>query len=109
MENLEQALEFANYQSTLNKERNFLKQKFQDQTVLAYNGGLFKLTPEFIKSVESLESIWVLDFNGNPVKIDNRSEFIDLAKKTYIDAITAYGESYQVIRSKRNVKSLVGL
>ena len=109
MENLEKALEFANYQSTLNKERNFLKQKFQDQTVLAYSGGLFKLTPEFIKSIESLDTIWVLDLNGNPVKITDKTEFLEQAQKTYIDAITAYGEAYQLLRSKRNVKSLVGL
>lgn len=109
MENLEKALEFANYQSTLNKERNFLKQKFQDQTVLAYGGGLFKLTPEFIKSIESLDTDWVLDLNGNPVKITDKTEFLEQARQTYINAITAYGEAYQLLRTKRNVKSLVGL
>jgi hypothetical protein len=109
MEKLEQALAFANYQSTLSRERTLLKQRFADECVLAYAGGLFKLTPEFILAIDSIDCEWVLDLNGNPVKIVDKSDFLEQAKTTYKTAITSYGESYQVLRTKRNVKSLVGL
>ncbi len=112
MENLEQQLEkalsFAQYQSTLNQQRKLLKEQFESDTILAYSGGLFKITQEWIGGFD-LESEWVLDMNGNPVKIDNPRELLTMARETYKSALTIYGEEYQKLRRQRSVKSLVEL
>ncbi len=109
MNNLEQALSFANYQYTLTKERKLLTQKFQENTIIAYNGGLFKITPEFIGGIKAMKSEWALDINNNPVKIDDVDAFILEAQLSYEKAITEYGAEFSALRAKRNVKSLVNL
>jgi hypothetical protein len=109
MENLEQALSFANYQGTLTRQRKLIAQKFQEETVMAYNGGLFKITPELLAGVQELQSNWILDSNGNPIKVDDLTDFIDKAKDLYDTAITNYGTEFSALRLKRNVKSLVDL
>lgn len=112
MENLEQQLEkalsFAQYQSTLNQQRRLLREQFESDTILAYNGGLFKITQEWIGGfIEDTE--WCLDINGNPVQIENPSELLSIAKETYKSAISKYGAEYQELRRQRSVRSLVDL
>jgi hypothetical protein len=109
MDNLEQALEFANYQSTINQQRQLLKQRFQDACVLAYNGGLFQLDLAFVAALKTSSFEYVLDMNGNPVKIINWEDFTNQADHTYQQATTEYGQAYQELKTKRSVKSLVGL
>jgi hypothetical protein len=105
---LEQALSFSQYQSTLNQQRRLLKEKFSADTLFAYNGGLFKLDSVWIRSFD-LESNWHLDINENPIYIDNTHEFIDKAKECYNQALKEYGEAFQDLRKKRNVKGLTDL
>ena len=109
MEGLEQALSFANYQSTLTRQRKFIAQKFQEETVMAFNGGLFKITPELLAGIKVLESNWIIDSNGTPIKVDDLDGFIEQAKETYNTAIAEYGTEFSALRLKRNVKSLVDL
>jgi hypothetical protein len=109
MENLEQALSFAAYQATLTKERKLLTLKFQENTIMAYNGGLFKITPEFIGGIRAIRSEWLLDTNGNPVKVDDLDSFIAEAQVMYDNALSEFGTEFNAIRAKRNVKSLVNL
>jgi hypothetical protein len=109
MENLEQALSFANYQNTLTQQRKLLLQKFQEATIIAYNGGLFKITPELLGGVKQLQSKWLLDMNNTPIKIENYGEFLVEAESAYNKAISQYGEEFSALRLKRNVKTLVEL
>lgn len=112
MENLEQQLEeatsFAKYQATLNNERRQLREQFEADTVLAYNGGLFKITQEWLGGFDTNQK-WFLDMNGNPCGIDDGLDFFNLAKQTYHEALSKYGEEYQQLRRKRSVRSLVDL
>jgi hypothetical protein len=109
MDNLEQALEFANYQSTLNQQRQLLKQRFQDACVLAYNGGLFQLDLAFVSALKTSTFDYILDMNSNPVKILDWEDFTNQATQTYRQATTEYGQAFQELKTKRSVKSLVGL
>jgi hypothetical protein len=109
MEDLDQALSFAHYQSTLTQQRKLILQKFQEATVMAYNGGLFKLSLEFIASIKSAQFDWLLDSNGTPIKITDYDTFIIEAETLYQKAIEEYGTEFSTLRLKRNVKSLVGL
>jgi hypothetical protein len=109
MEHLEQALSFANYQTTLTQQRKLLTQKFQEASVVAYNGGLFKVTLEFIGAVKCFQPPYVLDSNGTPVKIDDYDTFLSEIEEAYKTAIESYGKEFSALRLKRNVKSLVEL
>ena len=105
---LEQALSFAQYQSTLNQQRRLLKEKFESDTILPFNGGLFRITQEWLGGFDK-ESHWVLDINNTPIKIDNPEELFAMAKETYANAINTYGEEYQKLRRQRSVRSLTDL
>jgi hypothetical protein len=109
MDKLEEALAFAQYQSTLNNQRQLLKQKFQDSIILAYNGGLFKVDPQFIAGLNGLDTGWLLDINDNPIKIEDMSQLIKDARALWAQAITTYGEAFNQLKTKRSVKAVVGL
>jgi hypothetical protein len=109
MNTLEQALEFANYQLTLSQQKRIIKQRFEDQCVVAFAGGLFKVTPEFIAGTAFLTDTWVIDSNNNPINVGPIKSFIDLCIKTYNDALIDYGLAYEQIKKQRSVSSLVGL
>lgn len=107
---LEAALDFAQYQSTLNRQRKILKEKFEADTILAFNGGLFKITQEWLGGFDRA-SDWFLDMNGYPTKVDRDRviEFLNEATVTYRTALNEYGQSYELIRKQRSVKSLTNI
>jgi hypothetical protein len=105
---LEKALSFAQYQSTLNQQRRLLKEQFESDTIIAYSGGLFKITQEWLGGFDP-EAVWVLDMNGNPVGVENAAELLAMAKSAYAQALVKYGEEYQKLRRQRSVRSLTDL
>ena len=105
---LEQALSFANYQTTLNQQRKLLKEQFETDTVVAYGGGLFKVTQEWLGGFD-LDSLWFLDANGTPIQVKDPRELYATAKAAYNQAIAQYGEAYQKLRTQRSVRSLTDL
>ena len=107
-QHLEEALSFAQYQTTLNQQRRLLKEQFESNTIVAYNGGLFKITQEWLGGFD-LTSRWFLDNNNIPVEITNPKELLDIARDTYSRAIYRYGEEYQMLRKQRSVRSLTSL
>jgi hypothetical protein len=105
---LEEALSFAQYQTTLNQQRRLLKEQFETDTIVAHNGGLFKVTQEWLASIDK-ESNWILDMNRNPVMIADPNELYELARTAYQTALAKYGDAYQQLRRQRSVKSLTDL
>ncbi len=111
MYNLDSALEFANYQSTLTQQKEILLQKFKDACLIARSGGLFLITPEFISGLTLLDnkSGYIVDCNNTPVFIEDLEQFFNEAKLTYNQAVAAYGAEYSKLKTQRSVKTLVGL
>jgi hypothetical protein len=105
---LEAALSFAQYQTTLNQQRRLLKEQFETDTIVAHNGGLFKVTQEWLASIDK-ESNWILDMNRNPVMIADPNELYELARTAYQTALAKYGDAYQQLRRQRSVKTLTDL
>ena len=105
---LEQALSFANYQSTLNQQRRLLKEKFEIDTIVPYNGGLFKITQEWLGGFDRT-STWILDMNGTPVVVADPDLLYETAKTAYRTAIESYGNEFQKLRTQRSVKRLTDL
>ena len=111
MNNLEKALEFSNYQSSLKQKKDILRQKFNDQCIYAQNGGLFLLDFKWLAGIASIKesSQWIIDMNGNPIWVNDVQNFYKSSYETYIEALRQFGESYQELKSQRSIKSLVGL
>lgn len=105
---LEAALSFAQYQTTLNQQRRLLKEQFETDTIVAHNGGLFKVTQEWLASIDKTSN-WILDMNRNPVMIADPNELYELAHTAYQSALSKYGDAYQQLRRQRNVKTLTDL
>ncbi len=107
-EQIEQALSFAQYQAAFTEQRLILKQKFDDACIIPYNGGLFKISQEWLSGFD-LTSEWVLDLNSQPVKITNPQELLDAARTAYRSALAEYGEAFQQLRKQRSVRALTTL
>lgn len=111
MYNLESALEFANYQSTLAQQKTVIRQQFQDACIFASNGGLFLTSPEFIAGVQALgfDPRYIVDMNSNPIFISDVTKFYLDICNCYKNAVDTYGAEYSKLKQQRSVKSLVGL
>lgn len=105
---LEEALSFAQYQTTLTQQRRLLKEQFETETIVAYNGGLFKITQEWLGGFDKT-SIWLLDMNGNPVVVADPEDLYQQASTAYKAALAKYGDAYQLLRRQRSVKLLTEL
>jgi hypothetical protein len=107
-QHLESALSFAQYQTTINQQRRLLKEKFESDTVIAVNGGLFKITQEWLGSFDTTNN-WYIDTNGNPTHIENPGEFLAEARTIYRQAVAKYGEEFGKLRTQRSVKTITDL
>lgn len=107
-QHLESALSFAQYQTTINQQRRLLKEKFESDILIASNGGLFKITQEWLGSFDA-NSNWFIDINGNPTHIENPAIFLAEAQSIYQQALARYGEEFTKLRTQRSVKSLTDL
>lgn len=100
-----------NYRNTVAHQTKILKQKFQDQCVIAQDGGLFLITLEFLSSLKNInkDSQWVLDMNQTPIYIQNIANFYDRAYNVYYTALADFGTSYTQLKSQRSVESILEL
>jgi len=106
--NIEAALTWAQYQSTLNQQRQVLKERFESDSVVAYNGGLFKITQSWLGGFD-FDAEWALDSNGLPIKVLDSKGFYQMARDAYIQALKTYGEAYEQLRRQRKVRGLTEL
>ena len=113
MSNLDTVLELAKFQTTFKQQREILLAEFKDACVMAHNGGLFEITPEFLAGLKlradnSFErQLWVIDRNQASIKINNIDQFISEAVRTYNSAAQVYGEAWYQLRTRRTVKSII--
>jgi hypothetical protein len=106
--NIEAALTWAQYQTTLNNQRQLLKERFESDCVLAYNGGLFKITQAWLGGF-NFDSAWALDSNELPIRVLDSRTFYNLAQSAYTQALETYGEAYEALRRQRKVRGLTEL
>lgn len=109
---LKQALEFSNYQQTVSIQTKQLKERFDAKLTLGYNGGLFKIDRSLITFVQMLidqdrsENVPLLDFNQNPVLIENLNNFRDEILDRYFSGMLEYHSEYERIKKSRSIKKL---
>jgi phage terminase large subunit-like protein len=111
---LEKALEHANYNASLALRRENLRLKFENQTLYAANGGLFRVDYALIATVSEFvrseyEDAILIDQKQKPVKIDNLTAFLDAITSIYHEASQEYYSDYEMLRKARKVKAVAGL
>lgn len=88
-----------------------LAERAEQSLTFAYNGGLFKITPEFISFISLFDEgdypfMVVKDAYGNPVKIESVSEFFDMMKKRYHEVMNDWHSEYEELRKVRRAEQL---
>jgi hypothetical protein len=112
MNNLDDILAAANYQTTLKQQKDQLRAAFADACVLAHRGGLFEIDPEFLSglSIRATNSggneLWVLDSNQNPVLIDV-ANFLPQAINQYNQAIADFGTQWSSVKRERTASGIL--
>jgi hypothetical protein len=111
---LEEALATANYQLTLNIQKQNIKLNLENKLIYATGGGLFKITPELISFVSALnvagrEQTILLDVNSNPIEITDLHEFLDTIIDIYYENMNEYLFEFRTFQKKRSTKALIGV
>lgn len=115
MNDLDQLLAEAAFQTTFKKQKELLDTEFRDACVMAHSGGIFDLTPEFLAGVQFRNSystenkLWVVDRNQNCVLINDVDAFLSQAAELYNQAAKHYGAEWNVLRSKQRMRSTKSL
>lgn len=105
MENLEQTAKGHLDQSVLRK--NLAEQADQSLT-LAYNGGLFKITLEFICAIHfaDLDPLIIKDEYNNPVMIVDKTDFVDKMVQKYQEVMNDWHHEFEQLKTIRKPDQL---
>jgi hypothetical protein len=112
---LKKALEFSNYNQTLNLQKKSIKEKMDLKLTYGYNGGLFKIDRSLIVFVQMLidqgriKNTPLIDFNNNPIMIFDLEQFRDEIFDRYFSATNECFAEYEKIKKSRSVEKLIGL
>ena len=105
---LQQALDFSQYMTTLNNQKRLLWEKYQENLIYYYNGGKFTITPELIAYCHSaiLEHVVLIDDNQLPVRVELQKFLFDI-RVQFDKASLSYYEEYSKLKSKRSVEKIL--
>lgn len=110
-ERLAKALEASNYRLTLNIQRENSKLKLKNHLVYSQNGGIFKITQDFISFIfalsQSKKSAVILDSNENPVKIDDLEDFYENILDIYQEGMNDYLIEFEKFKKLRTTAKVV--
>jgi hypothetical protein len=84
--------------------KRILREKIQTDLHLAYNGGLFKITPELYSfvSVWPTETLYLEDVYENPIEIEKQI-FLAQAGQCYHKAMNRWHDEYEQLRKIRKI------
>lgn len=112
---LQTALEFANYRQTFSIQRRTLKEKIDAKLTYGINGGIFKIDRSLITFVQMLidqgrtQRVPLIDCNENPILIEDLTSFRDEILDRYFASTLEYYEKYQELKKSRSVEKLLDL
>lgn len=110
-ERLAKALEASNYRLTLNIQRENSKLKLKNHLVYSQNGGIFKITQDFISFIfalsQSKKTAVILDSNENPVKIDDLEDFYENILDIYQEGMNDYLIEFEKFKKLRTTAKVV--
>jgi hypothetical protein len=113
MNDLDNVLQLAKFQTTFKQQREVLIAEFKDACTVANGGGLFDVTPEFLAGLRMRaeharsNELWVIDRNQTSVLIKDVQQFINNSLDAYNNAAKTYGDAWYKLRTRRNVKGII--
>ena len=86
----------------INKE--ILREKILTDRHIAYNGGLFLVTPELIAFLATWETdqVYLEDTYHNPIEVD-RTELLTLAREHYQQIMNTWHQQHAELRRLRKI------
>ena len=110
-ERLAKAIDASNYRLTLNVQRENSKLKLKNHLLYSQNGGIFKITQDFISFIfavsQSKSSAVILDSNENPVKIDDLADFYENILEIYHEGMNDYLLEFEKFKKLRTTAKVV--
>jgi adenylate cyclase class IV len=88
------------------QNKQILREKIQTDLHFAYNGGLFKSTPELILFASSwprTEALYIEDTYQNPVHIPDPEMFATKCKECYYKAMNRWHQEHDELKRIRKV------
>ena len=104
---LKTALEQSDYMRTFQNQKHLLKEKFKKDCIVYYNGGMFVIDLNFIKSIENPVTDIVIDVNHIPVKINNMQDFYETIVAKFKSATESYYDAYVELCKYKDAKGLL--
>lgn len=100
--NTEQLLKDVKARFSHNSSKEYLKEKYQAKLIFADQGGLWKITPEFLSflSIGINKKFVMLDMYENPIKIDS-TQLLTKATTIYNEVMEAWHTEYEELKNKR--------
>lgn len=108
-ERLKKALDFSNYQKTLELKKETLKLKCNQALTVNYENNIFKITKELINFVFAfVEDEYIIIENSSdvPVKVSPK-KFYEFISETYKSAYKSYFEEYEKLKKARNITKVI--
>lgn len=100
--NTEQLLRDIKARFSHNSSKEYLKEKYQAKLIFADQGGLWRITPEFLTflSASINRTFVMLDMYENPIKVDS-TVLLTKASGIYNDVMEAWYAEYEELKNKR--------
>jgi len=86
-----------------NSAKQYLKDKYQAKLLVAYQGGLWKATPELIVFLDSANSdgLILLDSYENPIAIADRKALFYKVRDTYNEVMESWHKELSDLEKNR--------
>jgi len=104
MSDLDQLVQEIRLATDYQTNKRILREKIQTDLQVAYNNGLFKVTPELIAFLTAWDTdeLFLEDTYQNPIKI-NRTEFLSLCKQHYQMVMNTWHIQHDEIKRARKI------
>ena len=82
----------------LKRDLLLLKQRIDSQSMLVYNGGMFKSNEHLVAYAQTVKNnSYVLDSNTTPVYIEDAKDFVKKVTQKHYEIINEYADEYKRI------------
>lgn len=112
---LKKALDFSNYNQSLNVQRKTIKERLEARLTYGHGGGVFKIDRSLISFVQMLidkertQNVPLIDSNNNPILIQDLDKFREEIFDRYFSATLEYLNEFEKIKKSRSIEKLVDL
>ncbi len=111
-ERLEKALQFSNYQKTIQTQKDNLKLSLEHKLLVKIENNIFKCSMDLINFIQTCilndyDHTIILDCSNNPVKVKHLENILKLFLDVYYSSYEEYVSKYENLKKARNIKKVI--